>query len=930
MFLGTGRVTAQLPEVTEPTVVISCAIPSQVSLSQAQKLYESGCYDAAAKVLNRIIQQQNNSLTQAIALSNLSLTYQQLGNWDDATTAIDTAFELIPAVTSGKRTTLQAQALDVRGQLQLARGESSAAASSWQQAAQLYTQLGETNRAALSQLKQAQALQTIGLFQQVQVILLDVEKSLRNQPDSDVKATVLRQLADILWTTGKVNITLINSAENDQRPTTQALCDKVQYLFNQSEFIGEALNRTDLTAAVALSKGNCYRYQFLGEISKSKIDHTAAYRYLSDSLNAYQQVTTNSGHSLLAVQARLNQFNLQVDPDFRGWFADAPVTANEQRQQLERKNLPVILQSLYRRIKEQLNSLPLGRQAVYARVNLAQSLMNWKQIRTSAVDWSEVQLLLDEAEDQARQLDDQRSLSYVLGHQAKLYELAGQTTMARELTRQALNQAQSIRAQDISYQWQYQLGHLLKEHGNREAAIAAYTEAFETLQKLRTDLIIANADQRFYFRDNIEPIYRELIALLLAPSSESKGSNIAEQVSQKELNLVRQVMDSLQVAELENFFQAACVDTKTELGETLQPGNAGIYPIVLEDRLEILLQLPADNSINPQKAEAQPILRRFSSPVAKHTIEDTVKRVQIPLDAYARGAIGRLRTNSRELYDDLFLAKEVGSQLENAPTLAEALETAMQGTQNPTLIFVLDGPLQAIPMGVLYDGQQYLLEKYAIALNLGIEVRESDPLPKGADLRVLAAGIANPPNWPALPNVTDELATIDNSKASAKLLQEEEFTQSKFNQQLNNANYQIVHLATHGTFSSNREQTFIVAQDGKIPIDQLSEWFRNTQAIQNPIELIIFSACRTATGDDRAVLGLAGATVQSGARSAIATLWSVDDKASVTFARSFYQHLEQPHTSRAVALQQAQRDMKRIYKSRNKFWAPYVLIGSWR
>ena len=90
------------------------------------------------------------------------------------------------------------------------------------------------------------------------------------------------------------------------------------------------------------------------------------------------------------------------------------------------------------------------------------------------------------------------------------------------------------------------------------------------------------------------------------------------------------------------------------------------------------------------------------------------------------------------------------------------------------------------------------------------------------------------------------------------------------------------------------------------------------------------SACRTATGDDREVLGIAGTTVRAGARSAIASLWSLDDEASVTFTREFYQHLGKPGISRAKAVRLAQETMLNDPEFNHpRFWSAYVLVGSW-
>ncbi|NEZ59137.1 CHAT domain-containing protein [Leptolyngbyaceae cyanobacterium CCMR0081] len=951
LTLGTGRTAAQITvNGNSEQGVINCTIPDRdLSLSQAQTLYESGCYNAAATVLETV-SQQGDSINQAIALSNLSLTQQQLGNWQLATDALKMAFERIEVSNADHQAAIQAQALDVQGQLQLARGQAAAAATSWEQAAQLYTQLDQPNRAALSQIKQARSLQTLGLFQQVKVILVDVAKSLREQPTSDgsEKAIALRQLADVLWMTGASEISLHKSDSSNEQQTRS-----VQSLLKESLNIGRELNRTDITAAATLSLGNFYRHQFFKDISQPTIDHQKAYKNFSNTLFIYDQVINETSNRPSALQALLNQLSFKVNADIRDWLSEAKGLSTDQQRELQTALEPTALQASYDTAKTQLSILRPGRQTVYAHVNLAESLLKWQQMKWQqnqplAIDGTEILALLKTAEAQARQLDDKRALSSVLGHQGQLYGLYSKDSQgpwqnayletATILTRQALSQAQAIGARDISYQWQHQLGRLLTAQGDRDGAIAAYKGAFDTLQTLRSDLIAVNSDQRFYFRDNIEPIYRELVALLLPPtrSQQSKANADGVQTSQQDLDLVRKVMDALQVAELENFFQAACVDTTTELGKTLQPGDAGIYPILLDHRLEVVLQLPmVDKTVQQANTTSELTedytLQRFSSNVEKADIEQLLSQIRRNLDSSNPGAVRQFERASERLYTYLFEATEIGPQTK-PQTLAIALENALANSSSKTLVFVLDGPFRAIPLGTLYDGENYLLEKYAIALNLGIEVRESTTLPNGADLKVLAAGVRNPPipfEDYVLPNVTAELEKIQTSGASVKLLQEEDFTRETFNQQLNDANYQIVHLATHGQFASNREDTYILADDERLPVDELNALFRNTQAIQNPIELIIFSACRTATGDNRAVLGLAGATVQSGARSAIAALWSVDDAASVPFAEAFYQHLEQPDTSRAVALQQAQLTLKEEYTT-PRYWAPYVLVGSWR
>jgi CHAT domain-containing protein len=94
--------------------------------------------------------------------------------------------------------------------------------------------------------------------------------------------------------------------------------------------------------------------------------------------------------------------------------------------------------------------------------------------------------------------------------------------------------------------------------------------------------------------------------------------------------------------------------------------------------------------------------------------------------------------------------------------------------------------------------------------------------------------------------------------------------------------------------------------------------------------LLVLSACRTAAGDRRAALGLAGVAVRAGARSTIASLWSLDDDSGAAMMQAFYQELQQPQMSKAEALRRAQRSLLADPRyAAPRFWAPYVLLGNW-
>jgi CHAT domain-containing protein len=134
-----------------------------------------------------------------------------------------------------------------------------------------------------------------------------------------------------------------------------------------------------------------------------------------------------------------------------------------------------------------------------------------------------------------------------------------------------------------------------------------------------------------------------------------------------------------------------------------------------------------------------------------------------------------------------------------------------------------------------------------------------------------------------------ELDAINEAQVPVKRILDQEFTRKNFQQAMTSNSYQVVHLATHGQFGATRERTYLLAADDAIYVDQLSELFRTRgQSREDAVELLVLSACKTASGNDRAVLGIAGTAVQAGARSVIAGLWSLADDSSVLFAQELY------------------------------------------
>jgi CHAT domain-containing protein len=178
--------------------------------------------------------------------------------------------------------------------------------------------------------------------------------------------------------------------------------------------------------------------------------------------------------------------------------------------------------------------------------------------------------------------------------------------------------------------------------------------------------------------------------------------------------------------------------------------------------------------------------------------------------------------------------------------------------------------------------------------------------------------------------VGNEIAAVRELYPGTTLMNDG-FVVEKLRSELTDVPYGIVHIASHGEFGGGPSDNFLLAYDGRVSMDQLAAMVGATRfRAEQPLELLTLSACESAAGDDRAALGLAGVALRAGARSALATLWSVNDQATAEFVVAFYRQWNDPQRSRAQALQHAQIELLSTRHYRHPgYWAPYLLINSW-
>ena len=139
-----------------------------------------------------------------------------------------------------------------------------------------------------------------------------------------------------------------------------------------------------------------------------------------------------------------------------------------------------------------------------------------------------------------------------------------------------------------------------------------------------------------------------------------------------------------------------------------------------------------------------------------------------------------------------------------------------------------------------------------------------------------------------------------------------------------------MHIATHGNFSLIAEETYILAWDERINATEPNQVLQGKARSDRPIELLVLSACQTALGDNRAVLGLAGVAMRGGAKSTLASLWLVNDEATALLMAKFYQELANSNITKAEALRRAQVSILKSEKFNDPYyWSAFVVVGNW-
>ena len=599
-----------------------------------------------------------------------------------------------------------------------------------------------------------------------------------------------------------------------------------------------------------------------------------------------------------------------------------------------------------------LEKLPDSREKAFAAIRLANLLRwveekptNWKKLETELTtsctqtkEKAKVVALLEKASAIAEKIQDKQAAAFALGRLGHVYECEANYQEALNWTQKALIQSQQ---EQNRYLWEWQSGRIAKAQGNTEQAIISYEMAVQTLKDIRSDIAIVGRDLQLDFREAIEPIYRELALLQLQQAPLFNSQFAIDNMPKRHATRTQlpssslpglETIDALRVSELQNYLGSECtLEPIAQSVNLIDKETAVINSIIFEDRVAVIATLP-----DKQKGT------RF----LVHWINYNKEKITALVNELRR----RLEKRS-----DL-----ANTYIEPAKTLYELLirpfVLELNKAQTKTLVFVQDGILRSIPMATLYDGKKFLVENYAIANNPSLSLVEPARL-NPRNLRVIAFGLTESSViqgsssykfFEALANVRLEIERILKT-IPGKGIYDKQFTSKRLEQELQNNDFPIIHLATHGRFGIDARETFLVMGKGndkrknikdpktrtdkyneKLSPDHLYQIIRNNPRGKS-VELLALTACETAAGSDRDALGIAGISLQAGAKSAIASLWQVDDLATADIITKFYQNLRNG-TSRAKALQQAQISWLAEHKKESNhpgYWAALILVGNW-
>jgi CHAT domain-containing protein len=541
---------------------------------------------------------------------------------------------------------------------------------------------------------------------------------------------------------------------------------------------------------------------------------------------------------------------------------------------------------------------------------------------------------------------------------------------ARRLLTEALVTSEDKGVPSLTYQCRHTLGAVTEAQGDLDGALAEYDRAVEALEWLRGRLMI---EYRADFLADKQIVYEDLVSLCLDLDQPLRGLEYAERAKSRALldMLANRIDLSVEAREVED---APLVEELTKLRaerdrlsrrwQSAQGLNVRGWEASSEAQLEAQQEvLTLEKQItdlwhkllirNADYARDAALWQVRTEPVQPYLAQGTllleyfIARGQLVAFLVTAEAV-RVQRLSTDLAEIQRLLQHLGLNLRavprSSPNQIRNLATNAQGllqrfyelliaplmdtlTSYSQLIIVPHGSLHYLPFHALYNGQSFLLEKFAISYLPGASLLRYCQEARPAATEHFAIGHSYDS---ALPYTLEEVQIVADLLGGKAVLEDEATTALV---RKIAPSCRILHLATHGDFRpDNPLFSGLALADG---------WLTTLDAFNLPLRtsLVTLSACQTGrnvvSGGDE-LLGLMRAFLYAGAASLVLSLWVVEDRSTAQLMETFYRKLADGCT-KGAALRHAQlqfieersnmEDAHDESHTHPYFWAPFFLVG---
>jgi len=727
----------------------------------------------------------------------------------------------------------------------------------------------------------------------------------------------LNQLGDLILCFGDIDFSeyktycLLSGKNNDQYllKTFKSFDELLKIMGNKEKYIAEDYFKS------ALIEAKKQKDPFLIAICNNNLGNAyAVNKYYFEAIDHYEQC--------LKICTNLQQSEFILNIISKAYI-------NKLRAIIENQDYDIFeIKKLITNTINTISSMPTGHEKVFNYISLS-IILNKISSQIQEFD-SKIHLLLSNAYQISKDIKDIRMESYACAKLGKYYGKIRDFNKAISLTRKAIFLASQKKYLELLYMWQHQMGKLLlaKDDKDIKKAIQAYKRAIKILHpsfltkndewyNIQTELkeiATPGIFQSFYsgirnrnnlFVSKIKPLYLELSEIILYEVNLQNGVS-----SKKKLVELRNIIEIMKTKELSDYFQDECFlvfQKQFEKLTKLPEHTALLYTIPSKHSLTLLLTLPNDMVLASSIIEYNSL---------KRNIDKFIHHINKKSNRYPYYA--------QKLYQ----------------ILIDPIETDLVKNEIHTIIIAPDDVLRLIPFSALKKNNTFLIEKYSLAIIPAISLTDTKIFDKN-NMNIILGGLSK--GKPPLPFVKKEICELKHIIDKNQVLLNDLFTEKQLNKHIQDKIFNVCLIATHAMICNNPRDSYLQTYSGshekpyykKTTFKTFEKILNNRISIGAPLDIVFFSACETAYGDERAALGLAGMSIKAGVRSSIATLWSIRDKAAPFIVTEFFNQLKMnkhnDNFSKAMALRNAQQKMikHKIYHH-PKFWSPFILVGNWR